>query len=1027
MNTIGVPQGTFTADFLKPAALRKQVFDQVLKVEAYQSCFRDLLSLERFAKTAVTATEHQLEVLQVQLEPWERLCVAQAQVLAQLGQDQAERDSIQTRLAVLAVAIASLDHAQQAQAAVAQQQQALAQTIALHDQAMQQTAAQLEAATAAAAALARLQPEYDAYRGAEATLATLEQQWQQRQQQLREQQQLQSQAQQLKHDRERLQEKLAQLASLAAQLPTLAAQIVQQRELEGEQAQLVEVAAQLQELHNELAIQQTKLAVQQESAHQTAALVIDARAARQQQQTLAPAHQAYTAATAALGSLRQRLDQRQALVREQQRLQSRLHQQQLQQAQAQQAQRRRQAIEAALQQLTPQIEALQQWEGQWQAAQAAQAHWQQQQRERDSLEQRLRQVQSELSERRQHWQQRHAQQALVEHIPRLEKHLQAAQTQQAQAIAIASLRDELDDLLTTGQQQTARYAEHVQQMGQYCQQHYSQLWPHLHPLFEQGVALPQDLLRHIEALRQRLQPLPSSEIERLQQQLQQAYAIRAQALEPLAQAVQAHEQEVALIELAIANRAQTPAVDLNALEQQRQRLGDPLARQRVLHEEYTGLSAVQLADLSPLQAELAHLETELAESADLPLLIQAQEQQQTTHQAAHEQYLQLSPLAATLADCEAQAQQAQTKAHALASKIQQWQQTIAQLEAEHGSLRAIQSYQHELVQALKTLGNPRQQQQQIEQQLQHKPAWEAEFATLRQHELDRQTQMAALEQPLAATASLDRDRQTQQQQREQYRPAYEAYLRYQAPAAQLHELQAHYQAQQHTRQHHSETQQRLEAEYTASLYDPEQHQALCAEQQDCRDRQTRLEVQISHYATQLDTIQTELDRLKILQHQQEQLEITKKQKEKVEKFIKKMRTIFRDSGPKITALYQQSVNYEADRLFREIMNRTNLSLQWEADYEIVIQEGGQKKRRFSNLSGGEQMVAALAVRLALLRTLASFDVAFFDEPTTNMDAARRQHLAEAISQIRSFAQLFVISHDDTFTHLTEATLRLERL
>ncbi len=44
-----------------------------------------------------------------------------------------------------------------------------------------------------------------------------------------------------------------------------------------------------------------------------------------------------------------------------------------------------------------------------------------------------------------------------------------------------------------------------------------------------------------------------------------------------------------------------------------------------------------------------------------------------------------------------------------------------------------------------------------------------------------------------------------------------------------------------------------------------------------------------------------------------------------------------------------------------------------------------------------------------------------------MDAARRQHLAEAISQIRSFAQLFVISHDDTFTHLTEATLRLERL
>jgi exonuclease SbcC len=32
-NTIGVPQGTFTADFLQPPDKRKQIFDSVLKVE----------------------------------------------------------------------------------------------------------------------------------------------------------------------------------------------------------------------------------------------------------------------------------------------------------------------------------------------------------------------------------------------------------------------------------------------------------------------------------------------------------------------------------------------------------------------------------------------------------------------------------------------------------------------------------------------------------------------------------------------------------------------------------------------------------------------------------------------------------------------------------------------------------------------------------------------------------------------------------------------------------------------------------
>ncbi|MEO1149200.1 MAG: hypothetical protein AAFY26_27095, partial [Cyanobacteria bacterium J06638_22] len=73
-----------------------------------------------------------------------------------------------------------------------------------------------------------------------------------------------------------------------------------------------------------------------------------------------------------------------------------------------------------------------------------------------------------------------------------------------------------------------------------------------------------------------------------------------------------------------------------------------------------------------------------------------------------------------------------------------------------------------------------------------------------------------------------------------------------------------------------------------------------------------------------------------------------------------------------------------------------------------------------------QMCAALAVRLALLRVLADIDVAFFDEPTTNMDRQRRDSLAEAIANIRTFRQLFVISHDDTFEHITENVILLTR-
>jgi exonuclease SbcC len=46
-------------------------------------------------------------------------------------------------------------------------------------------------------------------------------------------------------------------------------------------------------------------------------------------------------------------------------------------------------------------------------------------------------------------------------------------------------------------------------------------------------------------------------------------------------------------------------------------------------------------------------------------------------------------------------------------------------------------------------------------------------------------------------------------------------------------------------------------------------------------------------------------------------------------------------------------------------------------------------------------------------------IAFFDEPTTNMDEERRRNLAQQIGRIRDFDQLFVISHDDAFEGATD--------
>ncbi|MDQ3374692.1 MAG: SMC family ATPase [Acidobacteriota bacterium] len=138
--------------------------------------------------------------------------------------------------------------------------------------------------------------------------------------------------------------------------------------------------------------------------------------------------------------------------------------------------------------------------------------------------------------------------------------------------------------------------------------------------------------------------------------------------------------------------------------------------------------------------------------------------------------------------------------------------------------------------------------------------------------------------------------------------------------------------------------------------------------------------------------------------------------EKISEATKFIRDTLKEAAPRVARNYVFHVSIEANQMYREITGNAERTLKWTEDYGIVLEEDGFE-RPFTNLSGGEQMAAALSVRLALLKQLSDVRLAFFDEPTTNMDAERRERLAEQISRItkrKTFDQLFVVSHDDTF-------------
>ncbi|HID28091.1 MAG TPA: SMC family ATPase [Methanosarcinales archaeon] len=178
-------------------------------------------------------------------------------------------------------------------------------------------------------------------------------------------------------------------------------------------------------------------------------------------------------------------------------------------------------------------------------------------------------------------------------------------------------------------------------------------------------------------------------------------------------------------------------------------------------------------------------------------------------------------------------------------------------------------------------------------------------------------------------------------------------------------------------------------------------------------------IQLKKIISQINEIEKIFDKIKELEKDMD----LEKQFYNYAKFI---RNTLKDSAQKIVSEFINNISTEANNIYCEIMNDFSQELKWKEDYDIVITERGNEKS-FRQLSGGEQMSAALAVRLALLKMLSNSDIVFLDEPTQNMDENRREHLAEQIQKIRGFNQVFVISHDDTFQEKCEHVIRIKKV
>lgn len=226
-----------------------------------------------------------------------------------------------------------------------------------------------------------------------------------------------------------------------------------------------------------------------------------------------------------------------------------------------------------------------------------------------------------------------------------------------------------------------------------------------------------------------------------------------------------------------------------------------------------------------------------------------------------------------------------------------------------------------------------------------------------------------------------------------------------------------------------------ELDVAAKGYLPKRHEAAKREWEEMLSRQAALEAELSATASNLRRVEGEVTTLnKVAEEVRQKLAAVVKLGRQAE-MVKLLRNqVFKNVSSQLSERFREEISSRADRIYRSIAE-SDEELVWGENYQVVLKdlvEGVVRERSDDQLSGGQMMSAVVALRLALLQTIGA-RIAFFDEPTSNLDAERRENLARAFRAIdvgqeevteHWYDQLFLVSHDVSFTEITDQIIHL---
>jgi exonuclease SbcC len=370
----------------------------------------------------------------------------------------------------------------------------------------------------------------------------------------------------------------------------------------------------------------------------------------------------------------------------------------------------------------------------------------------------------------------------------------------------------------------------------------------------------------------------------------------------------------------------------------------------------------------------------------------------------------------------------------LYKQVQQLQEQVHQYKLEHqerqqeaDTLRGSQEELQLLISELAALNDPHSRMKGQQDIVAQEEGYRKQLVTEQQKLQDLLSRLSDLDAQLAVYHSLDEEIRQQEEIQRQSAQGYQLYLIHKQEAQQLPAREQAQRQQASTTEIARQELQQVESAYQAAriAFDQQELTHMQETLEKLRDALVTLAQQMKHHQEYMNTLEQRISEGEVYMVELETAQREYQTLEDLYTMTEQFRKLIKEAAPHVLRAMLADISLEANRIFGEIMGDRSAQLSWRNDYEVILRRQGVD-RSFAQLSGGEQMSAALAVRLALLKKLSTLNIAFFDEPTQNMDDLRRMNLAEQIRRVRGFDQLIVISHDDTFEQGLDSLVRLQK-